>query len=461
MASENFDISKLIQQNNNFSQKTLLSYVWRLSVPSIFAQISSIVMQYIDAAMVGHIGANAAAAIGLVSPSMWLFGGICHSFSTGFIVQVAQAVGAGERQRAKQLLRESIVACIAVAGIVAAISCAISGKLPVLLGAEHAIHHDASIYFFVFQLTLPIFQIVYLFSGMLQASGDMKTPGILNALMCALDVAFNYVFIVVLEYGVAGAAYGSVCAAVITAALIVYATLVRSPYLNMQKRSEDVAQHSCSWKIDKDDLRRAVKIALPIAGERVAMSGAMVATTGLIAPLGAVPLAANSFAVTAESLCYMPGYGIEEAAMTLVGQSVGAKRSDLAKRFAWLTVASGMVIMALAGLVMYAACPTVFAFLTNDAAVQLLATSVLRLELVAEPFFAASIVASGALRGAGDTFIPSVMNFGSIWGVRIVLAVLLVPRFGLHGAWIAMCAELCFRGIIFLIRLARKKWERC
>ena len=148
MASENFDISKLIQQNNNFSQKTLLSYVWRLSVPSIFAQISSIVMQYIDAAMVGHIGANAAAAIGLVSPSMWLFGGICHSFSTGFIVQVAQAVGAGERQRAKQLLRESIVACIAVAGIVAAISCAISGKLPVLLGAEHAIHHDASIYFF-------------------------------------------------------------------------------------------------------------------------------------------------------------------------------------------------------------------------------------------------------------------------------------------------------------------------
>ena len=173
----------------------------------------------------------------------------------------------------------------------------------------------------------------------------------------------------------------------------------------------------------------------------------------MIAPLGAVPLAANSFAVTAESLCYMPGYGIEEAAMTLVGQSVGAKRRDLAKRFAWLTVASGMVIMAVAGLVMYAACPVVFAFLTDDVEVQSLATSVLRLELVAEPFFAASIVASGALRGAGETLIPSIINFGSIWGVRIVLAVVLVPHFGLHGAWIAMCAELCFRGILFLICL--------
>ena len=82
----------------------------------------------------------------------------------------------------------------------------------------------------------------------------------------------------------------------------------------------------------------------------------------------------------------------------------------------------------------------------------------LRIELWAEPFFAASIVVTGVLRGAGDTLIPSVMNFISIWGVRITLALLLVGTYGLTGAWIAMCAELIFRGTIFLIRMKLGNW---
>lgn len=82
----------------------------------------------------------------------------------------------------------------------------------------------------------------------------------------------------------------------------------------------------------------------------------------------------------------------------------------------------------------------------------------LRIEAWAEPMFAAAIVCYGAFVGTGDTLVPSCMNLGSIWAVRLTLAALLAPHYGLNGVWIAMCVELCFRGSIFLWRLYSNRW---
>ena len=208
----------------------------------------------------------------------------------------------------------------------------------------------------------------------------------------------------------------------------------------------------------KDVLNEALRIGVPMAMEQCATTGAQVVSTKIVAPLGTIAIAANSFAVTAESICYMPGYGIGSAATTMVGQAIGAKRKDLARSFAWLTTITGMAIMTLTGALMYFLCPYVFAFLTPDTQVQQLGISVLRVELLAEPLFAASIVANGALRGAGDTLIPGIINLVSIWGVRIVMAFFLSRMIGLSGVWIAMATELSVRGILFLIRLKKEKW---
>ena len=186
----------------------------------------------------------------------------------------------------------------------------------------------------------------------------------------------------------------------------------------------------------------------------------MVMTTRIIAPLGTVPVAANSFAITAESICYMPGFGLQGAASTLVGQSIGAQKNAQAKSFAWITTLLGMVIMTLLGAIMYFLCPYVFGFLTPDPAVQDLGVQILRIELFAEPFYGASIVAAGALRGAGDTLVPGILSFVSIWGVRVTLAFLLVGTYGLRGVWIAMAIELTFRGLLFLARLKFGKWQK-
>ena len=207
-------------------------------------------------------------------------------------------------------------------------------------------------------------------------------------------------------------------------------------------------------------MKKAVRIAVPVGCEHALMSGAMVVSTRIVAPLGTIAIAANSFAVTAESLCYMPGYGIADAAATLVGQSLGAGRRELVRRFSHLTVYLGMAVMAVTGAVMFLAAPFMLALLTPDPEIQQLGVHVLRIEAFAEPLFAASIVVSGALRGAGDTLIPSIMNFVSIWFVRLTLAAYLSVSFGLTGVWIAMCIELCFRGVIFLFRLRGERWMK-
>ena len=187
------------------------------------------------------------------------------------------------------------------------------------------------------------------------------------------------------------------------------------------------------------------------------MCSAYVMTTIIIAPLGTFAIAANSFGVIVESLCYMPGYGIADAATTLVGQSIGAGRHELMKRFAWLSVGLGVTVMAVMGVVMYVGAPVAMAMMTPAEEVRRLGVEVLRIEAFAEPMFAAAIVSYGVFVGAAKTLVPSIMNLVSIWGVRISLAALLAPSMGLRGVWIAMCIELCFRGFIFLVKL--KFWN--
>ena len=194
--------------------------------------------------------------------------------------------------------------------------------------------------------------------------------------------------------------------------------------------------------------------------EHAVICGAQIMVTVIVAPLGVMAIAANSFAVTAEALCYMPGYGLADAATTLTGQSYGAGRLRLARQFGYLTVVLGMIVMTIMGCVLWVCAPAVMELFSPVGEICRLGTEALRIEAWAEPMFAASIVAYGVMVGVGDTVVPAVMNFSSIWLVRLPIAALLAPTMGLAGVWLAMCIELCFRGAIFLWRLISGAWLR-
>lgn len=441
----------------------------QLSIPAIFAQISSIVMQYIDASMVGHLGANGSASIGVVASSTWLMGGLCSAASTGFTVQVAQRIGARDEKGARNIVRQGLMTVFLFSCVLMLCGILLSDGLPVWLGADAAICKNASSYFFVYACFLPVLQLNSAASGMLQCSGNMRLPSMLHIMMCLLDVIFNAILIfptgklvipgrsnITLQIfgaglGVTGAALGTALAELVTVCLMLYFLLVRSPILHLRK-----TEH---LQLKLNDLKVAVKIALPVGFEQAVMCGAQIMSTRIVAPLGTIAIAANSLSVTAESLCYMPGYGIGTAATTLIGQSIGAGREDLTRRLGWLTTGFGMLVMTGSGFLLFLGAPFMIGLLTPDAAIRALGTQILRIEAFAEPMYAASIVASGVFRGAGDTLVPSFMSLFCMWAVRIPLSAFLAASYGLQGVWIAMCIELCVRGIIFLIRLKGEKWQ--
>ena len=116
--------------------------------------------------------------------------------------------------------------------------------------------------------------------------------------------------------------------------------------------------------------------------------------------------------------------------------------------------------MGLLGVALYVFSPQIIGIMTPVHDIRELGADILRIEAWAEPMFAAAIVTYGFFVGMGRTILPSCMNLGSIWIVRLSLAALLVGSMGLRGVWVAMCVELCFRGAIFLILLFMTKYEK-
>jgi putative MATE family efflux protein len=440
-----------IRNGNPMTQREKLNLIIGLSIPSMLAQITSVMMFFIDAAMVGHLGAEASASIGIIESTTWLMGSMLGALSTGFSVQVAHFIGANDFFKARQVFRHALICGLIFSLLMMGIGIAIHTHLPYWLGGGSDIAGNSSAYFLIYSFALPFVLLYFMSSSMLKSSGNMKIPSILSVAMCLLDVVFNYIFIYIFKLGVAGAALGTLMAYVVTVLPMVWQATRKSKILALHL---DKMKFYWNW----DYVRNAAKISGPIALQAMLMSGAQVISTMIVAPLGNIAIAANSFAITVESLCYMPGYGIGDAASTLVGQTFGAGRKDLCKSFAHMTVGLGMAVMAFMGIIMYIFAPEMMSILSSVDSIQNLGIQCLRIEAFAEPFFAASIVTYSVCVGAGDTFKPVLINLCTMWGIRLTMAYVLASRYGLKGVWFAMATELTARGILFLIRLMRGKW---
>ncbi len=438
-----------------------------LAFPSIMAQLSMCLMSYIDAAMVGRLGSEEAAAIGLVSTSTWILGSFCYANSSGFSVQIAHRCGARDFREAGRIFRQGLVTVLAVSLLIALLGISLSEPLPRWLGGGLEIRKDASDYFRIYSAFIPAFQLAVFCQASLVASGNTKVPSITSILMCLLDVVFNYIFIFVLGMGVAGAAIGTGLAVLCAGIFLLIYVLGSSKELSLRRSRAcpsrmEAAEGNYSLsevrETRKEVYSHALNIAWPLWLQNLVSRGAYIAATVIVAPLGTIAIAANSFAIIAEGFCYLPGYGMEDAATSLVGQSLGAGRKNMARKFARITISTGAAMMTFLGILMWIFAPQIMGMMSSDPEVVRLGAQCLRIQAWAELLYAVSIVAYGCCVGAGDTLVPSVINLMSMWVIRLGLALLLIPRFGLQGYWIAMAVELSIKGVIFAIRIKGDKW---
>ncbi len=466
MRTTHTELLELIRNHGTLTTRQQVSLTAKLSTPSMLAQISFILMQYIDASMVGHLGAECSAAVGLVSTSTWLLGGLSESIVSGFAVMVAHRIGARDNSGARNLLRQSFTVCILWGLLLAAVGAIISGHLPGWLNGGEDIAPLASGYFLIFALGIPFFQLDYLAASMLRSAGNVKFPSILNVVMCVLDVIFNFFLINDTRemslfgttftmpgagFGVQGAAMGSALAFIITSSITTWYMVCKSKELRIYGERG-------SFMPSRETTGKALKIAIPIGLERSAMSLAATIVVAIVAPLGNVSISADTLAVTIEGLCYMPGFGIADAATTLVGQCVGAGRRNLAKSFAKITVISGMITLTLMAVIMYATANVMMSLMTPVDEIIELGAKILRIEAFAEPFFGAAIVCYGVFVGAGNSVAPNIINLSSMWLIRIPLSMLAAEKMGLVGVWTVMALELTARGTIHLLYLRSRRW---
>lgn len=455
-----------IRNGELMSGNDKLNLIFQLSLPSILAQMTNVMMFFIDQSMVGRLGAQAAASIGLVESTTWLFGGLASAVSMGFSVQVAHFIGANDFEKARQVVRHGIITAFCVSFIIMLTAAIISQHLPYWLGGGADIAPDASRYFLIFSLAAPFFQMNNMASSMLKCEGNMRVPSILSVTVCALDVIFNFFFIfptrtvslLGADILIPGAGLGVTGAAIGTGLAYVCVSMIQSWMAFFRSKILSIRLDKARFVFVGNYLKNAFNIGAPMALQMFLMSSAQIISTAIVAPLGNFAIAANTFAITAESLCYMPGYGIGDAATTLVGQSIGAGRKDLCRSFAHMAVWIGITIMAVMGVVMYFCAYDMMALMTPVEEICRLGADSLRIEAFAEPMFAASIVAYSVFVGAGDTLRPALINLSCMWFVRLTLAAILAKDYGLPGVWTAMAVELSFRGMLFLIRLYRGKW---
>lgn len=450
---------------SNSRSRSHLMVLLILAWPAILEQLLLTLVRYVDTAMVGTLGANATAAVAINSSPTWLISSILSAIGVGYSVQVAHSIGAKDKPQTLRIIRQTLIAVIAMGLFITAVCLLISPHLPRWMGAEAAVIPDAVRYLQIYLLSLPFQTGSYAFSAVLRCMGDTRTPLILNTSANLLNVLLNFLFIyptrsatllgmsIVLPgtgWGVAGAAVATTISTTLTGLGITCIAL-------FGKKEYRISLRDGGFKPDRKIIARALELGVPTALEHATVSAGQIVITRINASLGTTALAAAHVAVTAEGLSYMPADGISYAATALVGQSYGAQEFHDARRFGKLSGLMGLACSSFMGLLLFLFATPLSSIFSSDPAVIEQAANMLRIVAVSEPLFGVSIVLSGALRGLGDTRFPLAISLIGMWAVRCTLAPILVFGFkiGLAGSWIAMVCDLCVRGILCAVRFKR------
>lgn len=444
--------------------------VMRLSWPVMIEQLLLSMAGYIDTAMVGSIGVLATAAVAVNASTTWLINGLFASVGTGFTFLVARSIGAEDYDTARSSARHAALGALLMGLLITLLLQAVAGIWPKILGAAQDVAPLASSYLRIIGAGLTFQSLAVVFSAILRGAGDMKTPMGINLIANLINITVNLLLIFptrpvrlpiigteLVMYGanlgVQGAAIGTTASYLFAGVALLIAILrTRLPVkLNFKQR----------FRLDRGLIKNALRVAVPTAMERSFLCFGQIALTAMITRLGTVQIAAHNLAVAAESISYLAADGFSKSATTLVGQSLGAKKTEDAEQYGKLTYRFGFLVSLLGGILLFTCAEPLMRIFTADPLVIEEGRRVLRIVAAAEPFFGLSIVISGALYGAGDSGYVFLINAVGMWGIRLGLAWLLAYPLGLglSGAWIAMAADLIVRGVLFYIRFRRGKWK--
>ncbi|MBQ7117707.1 MAG: MATE family efflux transporter [Clostridia bacterium] len=426
-------------------------------------QLMQTAVQYIDTAMVGSLGTDATAAVGSTTTVNWLVGSSVSALGVGFLAFISQALGAGKRDLAVRASSQSVSAVLVSGLFFTAVTLAVSPVIPALMQVDESIRELSSQYFFILYTPMLFRAATIIFGAVLRSAGDSKTPMLVGFAVNIINVVLNFLLIyptrTVTAFGreitLYGADMGVIGAASASAVAFTAGGILITSALF---RHQSIAPEKAFLRPDREILIPCLRVALPNMLQRFGTSFGYVVFASMINSLGEVSTAAHTVANTVESAFYIPGYGMQTAAATLIGNAHGARDKEKKRDISRLLIFIEVALMIVSGSLLFIFAEKMSGLFSDSDEVISLCATVLRMVALSEPFYGVSLIIEGMLQGTGNTKTPFIINIIGMWGIRIVGTFICIKllSMGLVSAWACMIGHNLMLFTAFTVYHKRK-----
>ncbi|MDO8139918.1 MAG: MATE family efflux transporter [Candidatus Brocadiales bacterium] len=442
----------------DLTEKNLNKNIFKLSIPVAIENLLHMSVFIIDAVMVGRLGTDAIAAVGLAGALSFTITMIFSSVNAGSASIVARHIGAKEKGQAQVVGAQAIFMALAMGIIITPLFLLYANNMLILMSAEPRVSDLGKGYLQIVGGFVAFRLIILACNGILRGAGDTKTPMKVTLIINCINILFNWLLIFGIgpfpKWGVAGAAWATAIAYIIGTVLLCTKLFTGRCVLHVSIRQ--------TIHVHFESLKRIVRISIPAAIDAFLTQMGFLFFTKIVTILGTVSLAAHQIAVRIESISFMPGFALAVSTATLVGQSLGAKNANLAllsmRRSCYFAL-SLMGFFALTFLVFPAQMAMMF---KPESGVLSLAVACVMIAAIEQPALAIYMVYSGGLRGAGDTISPMIITIVGTLCFHVPVSYLfgITLGWGLTGVWFGSALDWICRAIAIYILYRRGRWRR-
>ncbi|MDI7274344.1 MAG: MATE family efflux transporter [Anaerolineae bacterium] len=431
--------------------------VMRLALPAVSEQLLNMTVGLVDTWLVGHLGADAIAAVSISNQMVMLAYVLCSSIATGSTALIARCVGAHDTLTANRAVNQSALIAALIGLITTAAGVAFAAEAVTFMGATGGALPLASAYLRIVSWSFLLTTCLFVGNACLRGAGDtlsaMRVMMLVNAVNIVVAAVLIYGLLGLPRLGVVGSALGAAAGRSIGGVVVLWMLVRGRAGLRLDWRR--LAPNG-------EIIRRILRIGMPTGVEMLLFRLGDMSYYRVVTSLGMAACAAHAVALNAQSLSFSPGFGFAIAATTLVGQGLGARDPKRAESDGYLAFRLGAIVMTIAGVFFFVFSRQIVGIFTDDLRVVALGSGPLRVVAVVQPLLASTMIFSGALRGAGDTRFPMLSNGTSVLVVRFGLALLFVNGLGLGlmGAWYALAIDMATRGLLNFLRFRSRGWQK-
>lgn len=433
--------------------RQLLRLVW----PSLVENLSQTALAVVDMMMIGRLGKDAIAGIGLANQVMGLLTVAFIGLAMGSTVLVAQQIGSRRKKDAEEAAKQALILGVVFAFVVGLVGFSAGNRIIALLGAEAEVSRLGGAFLRIVSAGSITLMIMLIGGGALRGSGDTRTPMMITSAMNIINIGLAYVLIFgklgLPALGVVGSATAITIARTFGSILILWTLFKRGSVLKLPWRG--------GWRLRRDVGFRIFNVGWPTGAEQGLFAIGLVIFSTMVVSLGTTEYASLQIAFSIASVSIMPAFAFSIAATTMVGQSLGGNNRKKAQESASRAFLFALILMSTMGLVFIIFRRYLLGFYTQDPDVIRLGMVSLAFVALAQPFQATSFVLGGALRGAGDTRWTMFSTSTSVWVMRVGVGVLLglVLKMGFWGIWIGWMSDFILRSFLVAVRYRSGKWK--